>query len=152
MNDDAPQLAEAAVIESVEDAIKVLSGDDVLVDLKPDVDDSKGDSDFGLWFRGHAQLHFKLVPTILRESIGQTGNYIDEVSLTRHFKAMNPDAAPANDSDFDWLVTMQHYLTPTRLLDWTENLLVALYFAVRNPGDDQEDAAIWILNARRLNK
>jgi hypothetical protein len=47
---------------------------------------------------------------------------------------------------------MQHYLAPTRLLDWTENLLVALYFAVRDDAlDGKADAAVWLLNARRLN-
>ena len=46
---------------------------------------------------------------------------------------------------------MQHYQVPTRLLDWTENLLVALHFAVRDPKNDRHDAAVWMLNARRLN-
>jgi len=152
MNDGAPQLKAAATINSVSEAIDALGDDAVMMDLRPEENLRKGDADFGLWFRGHAQLKFKLVPTMLRESIGQTKRYVDEVSLTRHFKAMNPEAAPANASDFEWLVTMQHYLAPTRLLDWTENLLVALFFAVRDSACDNEDAALWILNARRLNR
>ncbi|MBV8970101.1 MAG: FRG domain-containing protein [Verrucomicrobia bacterium] len=31
--------------------------------------------------------------------------------------------------DWDILFAMQQYRTPTRLLDWTEGLGVALYFA-----------------------
>lgn len=103
----------------------------------------------GSGFAATSATATKLTPSILRQ---RDGSYVDEVALVRHFKAMNPTAAAADASDFDWLVTMQHYLAPTRLLDWTENLLVALYFAVRNEQiDGDADAALWLLNARHLN-
>jgi len=44
---------------------------------------------------------------------------------------------------------MQHYRTPTRLLDWTENALVALYFAVSAPGS--EDGEVWAMLPWALN-
>ena len=91
------------------------------------------------------------MPSILRKSRGRNQGYVAEVPLVRHFKAMNCDVVESTATDFDVLVTMQHYLAPTRLLDWTENLLVALHFAVRDPDQDKEDGALWILNARRLN-
>jgi FRG domain len=142
----------AKTINSVSDAIDALSDDRVMGDLKPAPSPKRGDQEFGLWFRGHERLSYEMIPSMLRNSVGQGRNYVDEVSLTRHFKAMNPDAARPDASDFEWLVTMQHYLAPTRLLDWTENLLVGLYFAVRDSSlDGKEDAAVWILNARRLN-
>lgn len=144
--------AEAGEIKSVSDAIEALTAGGLLRDLRPGATAKRGDDSFGLWFRGHEKTVYSLTPGILRESLGQTKRYVDEMSLVRHFKALNPAAAPEQSSDFDWLVTMQHYLAPTRLLDWTENLLVALYFAVRNAQlDGEEDAAVWFLNARRLN-
>lgn len=63
--------------------------------------------------------------------------------------------APAND--WEWLFLAQHHNVPTRLLDWTENALVALYFAcepVKAPleGSPQPDGDVWVLLPTQLNK
>lgn len=49
-------------------------------------------------------------------------------------------------SNVDWLGLMQHYGTPTRLLDFTDSAFVSLFFAVAN--DPTTDYAVW---AVRLN-
>lgn len=46
---------------------------------------------------------------------------------------------------------MQHYGLNTRLLDWTESALVAIYFAIREDAI-REDVKIWILNPYTLNR
>ena len=53
---------------------------------------------------------------------------------------------------------MQHYRAPTRLLDWTDAALVALYFALSSwspaGGDARREArpAVWALNPWALNR
>ncbi|WP_395344195.1 FRG domain-containing protein [Ningiella sp. W23] len=47
--------------------------------------------------------------------------------------------SPSND--FEWLALAQHFGLPTRLMDWTFNPLVALFFAVEN--EHETDAAVY---------
>lgn len=57
-----------------------------------------------------------------------------EVKLVREFarKAhlhLAPSELPAPDDTLEWLSLMQHHGAPTRLVDWTYSLPVALFFA-----------------------
>jgi hypothetical protein len=53
-----------------------------------------------------------------------------------------------NRDDWDMLAIAQHHGTATRLLDWTDNPLVALWFAVRE-GTQQSDSVVWCFPFRR---
>ncbi len=101
------------------------------------------------WFRGHSRADWKLLPGIMRSSSG-----LSEGSSLARFKqsaAMLTERLPTNS--FDWTFLMQHYGVPTRLLDWSESPLVALFFAVNDIEKYPDaEAAVWCLKPTALNK
>jgi hypothetical protein len=94
----------------------------------------------GVWFRGHSDSSFELLPSVFRRSgKNQDGPYYDEVALLEEFVRRHPKAKHEHSNTLELLTYAQHYGLPTRLLDWTENLLVAIYFACNEfPDTDGE--------------
>lgn len=117
---------------------------------------------FGIWFRGQSRVCFDVVPSLFQEShwkevhsdckkqVCQKTMY-DEASMVHHFMSQKPLLRHDYVDHFEWLALMQHYGAPTRVLDWTENILIALYFAVWDTTADC-DSVVWALNAGRLNE
>ena len=102
-----------------------------------------------LWWRGQEESDWKLTPGIFRS--GDEKKEQDINNLFRMKAKTRYSNCPNRDDLFSWLFLMQHYRLPTRLLDWTENPLVALFFAVENKKSDDKDAAIWALKPSILN-
>ena len=46
-------------------------------------------------------------------------------------------------NDWDYLAIAQHYFLPTRLLDWSGNPLVALWFAISDQSVPKPDRVVW---------
>ncbi|WP_115718463.1 FRG domain-containing protein [Gallaecimonas mangrovi] len=118
---------------------------DLLVELAADNEGYNG----AIWYRGQANKEWELMPGYLRLRTPPS-----ESTLIKKFKqsaAMLISTIP--NQSFDWLFLMQHYGVPTRLLDWSESPLVALYFAVENYKQHEGvDAALWSLRPSELNK
>src|SRR5215208_4267882 len=95
-------------------------------------------------YRGIKSVKFPLIPKVGRivppKSIrSQTANEKEILRLFKERALRFLDFIP--DTDWDWLALGQQYGLPTRLLDWTENPLVACFFAVNESSDD--DGAIY---------
>lgn len=82
-------------------------------------------------FRGHKELTYKLIPTIGRLNFLKHDILKNEQLLLKQFKeSALPYLKNIPKNDWEWLALGQHHGLPTRLLDWTFNPLVALFFAV----------------------
>jgi len=78
-----------------------------------------------IFFRGHSNANYMLQPSIMRSP----KLYKNEDGLYNDLLVECPFDFENCHTHFEKLVKMQHYGLPTRLLDVTKNLLVALYFA-----------------------
>jgi len=100
------------------------------------------------WWRGLADAGHELVPGVFRPNRGPD----DERNLIGLFRLHAPTryAGRLPENINSWLFFMQHYRLPTRLLDWTESVLVAAYFAAC--AQPEIDGAVWALNPLLLNR
>lgn len=101
------------------------------------------------WYRGQSTVGRPLTPSMYRCEVSPE----NEREMIRDFKirsrfSLDRDHAPHND--IDWLFMAQHHGLPTRILDWSENPLAALFFSVEN-FKNEKDGEIFALNAWRLN-
>lgn len=106
-----------------------------------------------LWFRGHRDSRWDLLPSVRRDYTFEQERYMSNRfyarARTRHHNC------PDNDDWAGWLSLMQHYGLPTRLLDWSESPFIAAFFAtheyLRAEQVETKAASIWVVDAIKLN-
>lgn len=91
--------------------------------------ETQNDPSQALFYRGHADSRWKLKPTAYRIYPDGKSHRDVELQMYQEMLRRNPQAFQDCNTTFERLVKMQHYGLPTRLLDLTQNPLVALYFA-----------------------
>jgi hypothetical protein len=105
-----------------------------------------------IYFRGHAEGKWELLPSILREDMTNKFpkiNYI-ESCLYYDFITNAGNLLSNKEKSWDTLYLMRHHGLPTRLLDWSENFATALYFAIES-NVKLNNPVIWILDPHALN-
>jgi len=127
------QAAYDGVIESVSGFVEQVSelNEDATHKLTPSVSSMT-------FYRGQANSEWPLSPKLYRE-----GLFEKESVLISEFMRRAPESF-AGMSRFDTLVKMQHYGLPTRMLDTTQNPLVALFFACYDDPERESDGALYI--------
>ncbi len=99
------------------------------------------------WFRGQSKWIWKLRPSIARKihGIDKEQEIITRFKQNAALLLRNQPSTP-----WEWLTVMQHHGVPTRLFDWTESPLVALFFSAYENFSD--DGSLWFLSPTRLNQ
>jgi hypothetical protein len=118
-----------------------------------------------VWFRGENSNKYDLVPNIYRKARNNKIVYCQDILNTNHFNILEQNidtsfyrksfrffsAHGIENSIWNRYFLKQHYGIKTRLLDWTENALFALYFSIYYNTMESDDSRVWMLSPFTLN-
>ncbi len=128
------------------------------------VEDMQGKAGNPLWYRGCGRASDRLVPGLYRHPTRTNLQEVENLErqlVTRFRQRSIPYHTRDLKDPWDTLFFMQHYGVPTRLLDWTENPLIALHFALmaayRHKGITKTErrlksAVVWVLDPEGWNR
>jgi FRG domain-containing protein len=112
------------------------------------------------WYRGLGCAdQYRLEPSLFRHP--KKTNVAELLTLERDMLSdfqrqsiLHPEAVHNIRDTFSTLFYLQHYGIPTRLLDWTGNPFIALYFALTSGSRRRrkEGAAVWVLDPVSWNQ
>lgn len=111
-------------------------------------------------FRGQGNADWGLKTSLARMVENHHPNYLDKTMLAAYEQRMMDDFMwkypsyeknhiPEAHESIEWLALMQHYGSPTRMLDFSYSMYIALFMAI--DGSFYPKSAIWALNKHVLD-
>jgi hypothetical protein len=101
-----------------------------------------------IWYRGHSDADWQLIPSLMRVPDWE----LKEKELFREFRQTASRLFDTRSSDWETLFDMQHYWIPTRLLDWSSVMGVAIAFILHADYTANQDSAVYVLDPLALNR
>lgn len=138
-------------------------------ELKKSGDRLLSKNEHPIWYRGQQSIDYKLVPSIMRKYKEQKAKQRETADFSlacfirskyEEFKFKIGSPSEAIDrigyTEADYISLMQHYSSPTNFLDWTEDAMSALYFALEGFFDSKaektdKDAALYVFSPALYN-
>jgi hypothetical protein len=96
-----------------------------------------------MYFRGQVR-DWPLRPSLAREGVTEQERAKEPECFNRLAEIL------PMVNDWERAAIAQHYGVPTRLLDWSENPLVGLYFALDDNNYNDEDGVIWVFKDKTI--